>query len=126
MPEIIEFIQALVDKGYAYEADGDVYFHTKAFPSYGQLSGQSIDDLRSGARIDVGEQKRDPLDFALWKKAKDGEVNWEAPWSSGRPVGILSVQQWLRNTSVTRLTSMRVVKTLRFHTMKMKWLNQKP
>ncbi|MBM7634689.1 cysteine--tRNA ligase [Geomicrobium sediminis] len=85
MPEIIEFIQALVDKGYGYEADGDVYFHTKAFPSYGQLSGQSIDDLRSGARIDVGEQKRDPLDFALWKKAKDGEVNWEAPWSSGRP-----------------------------------------
>ncbi|GAK04708.1 LOW QUALITY PROTEIN: cysteinyl-tRNA synthetase [Geomicrobium sp. JCM 19037] len=85
MDEIIEFIEALIEKDYAYEAGGDVYFHTKAFPDYGKLSGQAVDELRSGARIEVGEQKKDPFDFALWKKAKDKEIKWESPWSEGRP-----------------------------------------
>lgn len=86
IPEIIEFIQTLIDKGYAYEADGDVYFSTRKFPEYGKLSGQNIDDLESGARIAVGEVKEDPLDFALWKARKtEDEIAWESPWGMGRP-----------------------------------------
>ncbi|WP_017186383.1 cysteine--tRNA ligase [Alkalibacillus haloalkaliphilus] len=85
MDEILQFIEGLIDKGYAYEADGDVYFKTRAFDEYGKLSHQSIDDLRSGARIQVGEKKNDPLDFALWKQAKDGEIAWDSPWGRGRP-----------------------------------------
>ncbi|EIT84078.1 cysteinyl-tRNA ligase [Fictibacillus macauensis ZFHKF-1] len=85
MPEIIDFIAQLIDKGYAYESQGDVYFKTRAFNGYGKLSHQSIDDLRSGARIEVGDIKQDPLDFALWKAAKDGEIFWESPWGKGRP-----------------------------------------
>ena len=86
IPEIIEFIQNLVDKGYAYEADGDVYFSTRKFPEYGKLSGQNIDDLNAGARIAIGEVKEDPLDFALWKARKsDDEIAWESPWGMGRP-----------------------------------------
>jgi len=85
MAEIIEFIQGLIDKGYAYEVDGDVYFKPRIFNDYGKLSAQSIDELRAGARIQVGEKKEDPLDFALWKKAEDGEVSWDSPWSKGRP-----------------------------------------
>ena len=86
IPEIIDFISTLVEKGYAYEADGDVYFSTRRFPEYGKLSGQNIDDLESGARIAVGEVKEDPLDFALWKARKtDDEIAWESPWGMGRP-----------------------------------------
>ncbi|WP_017473689.1 cysteine--tRNA ligase [Amphibacillus jilinensis] len=85
MDDIIGFIKTLVDKGYAYEAEGDVYFKTRSFDDYGKLSHQSIDDLRSGARIQVGEKKADPLDFALWKKAKAGEIHWSSPWGDGRP-----------------------------------------
>ncbi|MFC3040944.1 cysteine--tRNA ligase [Virgibacillus xinjiangensis] len=85
MDEIIAFIAGLIDKGFAYEADGDVYFKPRAFKEYGKLSHQSIDELRSGARIKVGEKKEDPLDFALWKKAKDGEIAWASPWGQGRP-----------------------------------------
>ncbi|MCQ6268466.1 cysteine--tRNA ligase [Fictibacillus sp. WQ 8-8] len=85
MPEIIDFISKLIEKGYAYEAKGDVYFKTRSFEGYGKLSHQSIDDLRSGARIEVGEIKKDPLDFALWKAAKEGEIFWESPWGNGRP-----------------------------------------
>ncbi|SES11909.1 cysteine--tRNA ligase [Salisediminibacterium halotolerans] len=85
MPEIIAFIERLIAKGYAYESDGDVYFRTRKFASYGQLSHQSIDDLQAGARIQVGEKKEDPLDFVLWKKAKDNEIAWESPWGNGRP-----------------------------------------
>ena len=85
MDEIIAFIQGLVDKGYAYEVDGDVYYRTRKFDGYGKLSHQSIDELRSGARIQVGEKKDDPLDFALWKQAKDGEISWDSPWGEGRP-----------------------------------------
>ncbi|TCP24142.1 cysteinyl-tRNA synthetase [Scopulibacillus darangshiensis] len=85
MPEIIAFIQKLIDKGYAYEAGGDVYFRTRKFQGYGKLSHQSIDELKVGARIDVGEHKEDPLDFTLWKAAKPGEITWESPWGVGRP-----------------------------------------
>lgn len=85
MDNIIEFIEALIEKGYAYESDGDVYFRTKKFEDYGKLSHQPIDELRLGARIEVGEKKQDPLDFALWKAAKEGEISWESPWGKGRP-----------------------------------------
>lgn len=83
---IIAFVKTLVDKGHAYEVDGDVYFSTGSFPEYGKLSRQNIEDLEIGARIDVGEQKKDPLDFALWKARKsEDEIAWESPWGPGRP-----------------------------------------
>ncbi|MFY0761083.1 cysteine--tRNA ligase [Metabacillus dongyingensis] len=85
MDIIIDFIQALIEKGFAYEADGDVYYRTRVFKDYGKLSHQSIDELRIGARIDAGEKKQDSLDFALWKAAKEGEISWESPWGEGRP-----------------------------------------
>mgnify|MGYP001337767217 CR=1 FL=1 len=85
MDEIIEFIQRLMEKGYAYESDGDVYFRTRRFKEYGKLSHQSIEDLQLGARIEIGEKKEDPLDFALWKAAKPGEIYWDSPWGKGRP-----------------------------------------
>ncbi len=83
--EIINIIQTLVDKGYAYPAGGDVYFRTLKFKEYGKLSHQPIEDLESGARIAIGEVKEDPLDFALWKGAKEGEPYWDSPWGKGRP-----------------------------------------
>src|SRR5690625_201923 len=83
--EIIEFIEGLIEKGFAYEVDGDVYFKARKFEEYGKLSDQSIDELRAGARIQIGEKKDDPLDFALWKKAKEGEASWPSPWGEGRP-----------------------------------------
>lgn len=84
--EIIEFIKTLIDKGYAYEADGDVYYKTRNFKEYGKLSGQNIESLESGARIAIEEVKNDPLDFALWKARKtDDEIAWESPWGMGRP-----------------------------------------
>ncbi|MDQ3541146.1 MAG: cysteine--tRNA ligase [Chloroflexota bacterium] len=85
MPEIIRMISGLIDQGHAYETNGDVYFSVRSFPEYGRLSHRDIDSLQAGARIDVNEQKRDPLDFALWKKAKEGEPMWPSPWSQGRP-----------------------------------------
>ncbi len=86
IPEIIDFISALVEKGYAYPVDGDVYYSTRKFRDYGKLSGQNIDDLESGARISVDEKKQDPLDFALWKARKEeSEPAWESPWGMGRP-----------------------------------------
>ena len=86
MQEIIDFVQTLIEKGHAYEADGDVYFRTRSFPEYGKLSGQKIDDLEAGARISIGEVKEDPLDFALWKAQKeDSEIAWDSPWGKGRP-----------------------------------------
>lgn len=83
--EIIEFVSGLIEKSYAYEVNGDVYFRTKKFESYGQLIGQNLDDLRSGARINVDERKEDPVDFAIWKAQKPGEPAWESPWGLGRP-----------------------------------------
>ncbi|CAH0175721.1 cysteine--tRNA ligase [Peribacillus simplex] len=85
MDAIIEFISALIEKGFAYESEGDVYYRTRKFEGYGKLSHQSIDELRVGARIEIGEKKQDALDFALWKKAKDDEISWESPWGKGRP-----------------------------------------
>ncbi len=85
MEEIIAFINGLIEKGFAYESEGDVYFRTRSFDEYGKLSHQSIDELRSGARIEVGEKKEDPLDFTLWKEAKPEEISWESPWGEGRP-----------------------------------------
>jgi cysteinyl-tRNA synthetase len=85
MDIIIEFIDQLVKKDYAYESEGDVYFRTRKFDDYGKLSHQSIDDLQVGARIEVGEKKQDDMDFALWKAAKEGEIFWESPWGIGRP-----------------------------------------
>lgn len=86
MDEIIVFVQDLIDKGYAYEVNGDVYYSTRKFAEYGKLSKQNIEDLESGARIEVGDIKQDPLDFALWKARKsDDEIAWESPWGMGRP-----------------------------------------
>ncbi|MDR2487606.1 MAG: cysteine--tRNA ligase, partial [Clostridiales Family XIII bacterium] len=86
MDGLIRFVQTLVDKGHAYELDGDVYFRTRTFDGYGKLSGQNIDELSSGARVDVNEHKDDPLDFALWKRRKEeGELAWASPWGMGRP-----------------------------------------
>ncbi len=82
---MIEIIQTLIDSGHAYAIDGDVYFAVRSFPEYGRLSGRDIDQLLSGARVEVDSRKRDALDFALWKAAKPGEPAWEAPWGSGRP-----------------------------------------
>lgn len=84
--EMLEIIKTLIDKDFAYAlSNGDVYFKTRAFKDYGKLSHQTIDDLQSGARIQVDEAKEDPLDFALWKSAKPGEPYWESPWGKGRP-----------------------------------------
>ncbi len=85
IPEIIDMVQALVDKGLAYNIDGNVYYAVEKFPRYGCLSGQNIADLEAGARIDVNDEKQSPLDFAVWKKAKPGEPYWESPWGKGRP-----------------------------------------
>ncbi len=82
---IIEIVKELEDNGYAYNVDGDVYFAAKKFKEYGKLSHQPLEDLESGARININEDKRDPMDFALWKKQKPGEPAWESPWGMGRP-----------------------------------------
>lgn len=83
--QILNIIATLVKKGFAYPSGGDVYFRTKKFDEYGKLSHQPLEDLEAGARIDVSEQKEDPMDFALWKGAKEGEPYWESPWGNGRP-----------------------------------------
>jgi cysteinyl-tRNA synthetase len=83
--EVIDVIRRLEGKGLAYAAEGDVYYAVGSFAGYGQLSGQSTDDLKAGARIEIGEHKRSPLDFALWKGAKPGEPSWDSPWGPGRP-----------------------------------------
>jgi cysteinyl-tRNA synthetase len=82
---MLTMIEGLIAKGLAYEAGGDVYFRVRAFEGYGKLSRRSINDLLSGARVEIGEQKEDPLDFALWKAAKPGEISWPSPWGTGRP-----------------------------------------
>ena len=83
--EILAMITTLIERGFAYAASGDVYFEVRKKADYGKLSGRSVDDMLSGARIEMGEIKRDPLDFALWKGAKPGEPAWESPWGPGRP-----------------------------------------
>ncbi len=85
--DIIEFVSELIDKGYAYESAGDVYFSTKKFKGYGKLSGQNLEELQAGAsnRVNLDEKKQDPMDFAIWKAQKPGEPAWESPWGMGRP-----------------------------------------
>lgn len=84
--DIIVFVKTLIDKGYAYEIDGDVYYSTRKFDEYGKLSNQDIEELEAGARINIEEKKKDPMDFALWKARKeDSEIAWESPWGMGRP-----------------------------------------
>ncbi|GIV08403.1 MAG: cysteine--tRNA ligase [Fimbriimonadales bacterium] len=85
MDAIIEMVQRLVNDGYAYVVDGDVYFEVNKFPDYGKLSGRSVEQMQAGARIEVDERKRNPEDFALWKAAKPGEPAWDSPWGKGRP-----------------------------------------
>ena len=85
MPEIIDMIQKIIANGYGYETDGDVYFSVGIFAGYGKLSGRKLEDMQAGARIDVDERKKHPMDFALWKAAKPGEPWWESPWGKGRP-----------------------------------------
>lgn len=85
IPEMIAFIQGLIEKGKAYAVDGDVYYRVKSFPEYGKLSGRKVEDNEAGARVEVDARKEDPSDFALWKSAKPGEPSWESPWGPGRP-----------------------------------------
>ncbi|MBQ5413733.1 MAG: cysteine--tRNA ligase [Schwartzia sp.] len=85
IPEIIEMVQGLVDKGYTYVVDGDVFYSVEKFKGYGKLSGRSLDDMMAGARVEVDERKQNPMDFAVWKSAKPGEPFWESPWGNGRP-----------------------------------------
>ena len=85
IPEIIRLTEKLISSGFAYESGGDVYFAVRKFKGYGKLSGRSIDELLSGARVEPSDKKSDPLDFALWKKSKEGEPSWDSPWGKGRP-----------------------------------------
>ncbi len=85
MDQIIKMVQGLVDKGYAYSVDGDVYFRVERDPDYGKLSGRRLEDMLAGSRINVDERKENPMDFALWKSAKPGEPSWDSPWGKGRP-----------------------------------------
>lgn len=86
MPEIIEMVERLLERDHAYIADnGDVLFSVASFPEYGRLSGQNLDQLQAGARVEVDENKRDPMDFVLWKMSKPGEPTWDSPWGPGRP-----------------------------------------
>ncbi len=83
--DIINMIKSLIDKGFAYNVEGNVFYNVNKFNSYGKLSGKNINELESGARVEINESKQQPLDFALWKKAKEGEPYWESPWGKGRP-----------------------------------------
>jgi cysteinyl-tRNA synthetase len=85
IPDIIAMVQTLIDKGYAYTVDGDVYYSVEKFAEYGKLSGRNLEDMQAGARVEVDERKQNPMDFALWKAAKPGEPSWESPWGKGRP-----------------------------------------
>ena len=85
IPQIIDLVKKLVEKGFAYSVDGDVYYSVEKFSSYGKLSGRDLDEMRAGARVEVDERKNNPLDFALWKSSKPGEPAWDSPWGQGRP-----------------------------------------
>jgi cysteinyl-tRNA synthetase len=85
IPDMISLVQRLIEKGHAYQVEGDVYYAVESFPEYGKLSKRSLDEMQAGARVEVDERKRNPLDFALWKAAKAGEPSWDSPWGKGRP-----------------------------------------
>ncbi len=105
--EIIEIIEQLIQKDFAYAADnGDVYYTVNKFKDYGRLSRKNPEELMAGARIDIEESKKDPRDFTLWKEAKQGEPGWDSPWGFGRQVGILSVRQCLHAALVRPLIFM--------------------
>jgi len=102
IPEVIEAVQTLIDKGFAYESSGDVYFRAEKFPGYGKLSGKHIEDLMPGARVEVSELKESPLDWALWKASAPDEPGWPSPWGKGVLVGTLNARSWSTNTSGPR------------------------
>ena len=85
MNDIIAMIKKLEEKGFAYNINGNVFYDVSKFKGYGKLSGKNTDELESGARVEINEEKKNPLDFSLWKKAKEGEPSWESPWGKGRP-----------------------------------------
>lgn len=124
IPEIITFVSDLIDKGYAYAVAGDVYYRARKFKHYGELSDQSIDDLEVGASQHVDEaefnKKEDPIDFALWKAAKPGEISWDSPWGRDDPVGTSSARLCQPSISVILLIFMAGDKILRFHITKTK------
>src|SRR3569833_206865 len=110
VPDMITMIGTLIDKGYAYAAaNGDVMYSVAKFEGYGRLSGKNLADLRAGARIEVDEFKRDPLDFVLWKHAKPGEPSWDSPWGPGRPCWVRfltsSAGGWISSFPITRMRS---------------------
>ena len=119
--EIINIITTLVEKGYAYPVEnGDVYFSPKKFSGYGKLSHQPLEELEAGARINIGELKREPMDFALWKGAKPGEPYWESPWARADPAGISSALQWFIASSEIQSIFTAAVRILSSRTMKTK------
>jgi cysteinyl-tRNA synthetase len=106
IPQMVALIERLVAKGLAYPVEGDVYFEVARFPTYGRLSGKNLDELVSGARVEVDERKRDPRDFALWKGAKPGEPAWPSPWGPGRPgwhieCSAMPSSTWARRSTCT-------------------------
>ena len=108
MEEIISMITTLIDNGYAYAVDGDVYYRVEKFEHYGKLSGRTLDDMEAGARVDVDDRKENPMDFALWKAAKPGEPFWESPWGQGRPGWHIECSAMSQNIWAKNLTSMAV------------------
>lgn len=111
MDKIIEFIQELEQKGYAYENGGDVYYRTGKFADYGRLSRQNLEELRFGIRIEVDPRKENQEDFVLWKAAKPGEVHWSSPWGKDVRAGISSAPRWSANIWAPRLIFMAAVRT---------------
>jgi len=108
---MLEVIQGLVDKGHAYAVNGSVYFRVRSMPDYGKLSHRTLDSMQAGARIEPGEEKEDPMDFALWKAAKPGEPFWESPWGKGRPGCISSAARCPSNTWAKPSISIAAVRT---------------
>lgn len=126
IPDMIEAIRELIDKGWAYERDGDVYYRALKKDDYGKLSHQAIADLKAGARIEVNERKEHPLDFALWKKAKPGEIKWDSPWGKGGLDGISSARSCLANIWAKRSISTLAARTCVFRTTKTKSRRVRP
>lgn len=108
---MIAMISTLIEKGYAYEKNGTVYFRTRKFKNYGQLSKKNLDDMRAGIRIAVSDEKEDAMDFVLWKPKKEGEPAWVSPWGEGRQAGISNVLKCLRSTLVIQSTFMQAERT---------------
>ncbi len=126
MDEIIDFVQVLIDKGYAYEAAGDVYFRVEKAENYARLANKTLSDLEAGASGRVegeGQLKEHPFDFALWKSAKPGEVSWESPWGQVVQVGISSARLWRQSFWEILLTFMVAVQTWSFLTIPMRSLS---